>query len=295
MTAMSSPSTAAAASSSGGRPLPGRLRLGVPVLLVALLLLLAPMSSARADEEAPLEFSTDGVTWTSTLEGALFDSDLVLVPGGSASTTLHLRSNAPGPGVLDVAITNVEVSSEQAARAFELSTVLDPESAVTRTHVGLPLTPLAEFGERTRVGPPLEIAPGESAMFTLTIHLAADLGGTEAQNSTVGLDLSILFEDANAAGGDAQGGEQSWPEEQVIPAFPEGEQDAPSERPEHPVAQVPAGQDPTAEGPGPVTTVRDLLAVTGISRGLIYTASGLILLGALFVLLGRRRRDESEQ
>src|SRR5699024_4061226 len=74
------------------------------VVLLLLLLLTSGLVLAAAPpgraESSPLEFSQDGVHWTSRTPTALFRDDVVLAPGGSTTATLHLRSTAPSPGLL---------------------------------------------------------------------------------------------------------------------------------------------------------------------------------------------------
>jgi hypothetical protein len=284
--------TATSSTHPVARRVMGRPRISVAVLLTALLLLFAAVPSARADE-SPLEYSTDGITWTSTPQAALFDTDLVMVPGGSTSVTLHLRSNAPSTGVLDLALTNVRVSGQEAAEAFGVSATTDGGTGVDAAGVVLPRTAFGELGERTRVGPPLELEPGQSARLTLTIDLAADPGGTGAQNSSIGLDLSIVLQDASAVGGAGPGTGQEGPGELVIPAFPsaDGDRDGQSS----PTGTAPtAGQTATAGTDGSDADGRGLLAVTGIARSMIIVALVMTLCGGLLLLIGRRRREAQE-
>lgn len=129
------------------------------VLLLTLVLALASIMPSHADER-PLEFSLDGVHWTSAPSAALFGEDVVLVPGGSATATLHLRSIASSPGMLDVSLTNVQISTADAGRAFGLAVLTEAGAGVEGVGVGLPWTRFADLTDSTPLGPPVRLDPG---------------------------------------------------------------------------------------------------------------------------------------
>lgn len=270
----------------------GRRRLAPPVAAalaaLAVLLLLAPVPAARADTRL-LEFSRDGLTWSSTPQEALFDADLVMAPGASTRATLHLRSLAPSAGVLELALTDVRASGEDAGRAFWVAasaTAVASTTGLDAAAGGLSRTRVGDLAERTPVGPRIELAPGQSARLTLTIGFAGVPEGTGARRSSIGLGVSIVFQDARAAAGagpgraPAPGASVPWTTDaQVVPAFP-----APGDRPGH-AEPAGAAAPPTGEG-------RALLALTGIARSLIIAAVAVTLCGGLLMLLARRRQED---
>lgn len=240
-----------------------------PVALLLLLLLLsgglilAAAPPGRA-ESSPLEFSQDGVHWTSRTPTALFRDDVVLAPGGSTTATLHLRSTAPSPGLLELSLTNVRFSAEEAGHAFGVEVRTDPGRGAGDAGAGLPRTRLADLTEGTPVGPPLRLAPGQTARVLVTIDLAPTTESAGAQSTAVGLDLALGFRDAVAGGAD----------------------DESSAAPSSPAVTIPAtaapGQEASAPSPGP-------LAVTGFTRTVVgVVAIGLIVAGLLLLVLGRR-------
>lgn len=275
--------------------------LGALIAAVVAAVLLGPAPSAHA-LDGRLEFSQDGTTWVSTSPEALFDGDVVLVPGSSATATLHVRSTAETPGVLATALTNVRTSDEAAEEYFGVQASTDAGTGADGTGVGLERTRVADLGEHTLVGPVLTLEPGQSAQFTLTIDLDLRPDGTGAQNSAIGLDLAISFTDVAGAGdgggghddgldGALDGGKAGMPggespggehgevlnPPQIIPAFPAG-----AEPPLPGASSAP----PTAVDPG--APARGFLAITGIARSAIITGIAVTLLGGLLLVASRR-------
>lgn len=267
-------------------------------MLIAMVsaLLLGPIPSAHA-LDGRLEFSTDGATWTSAPPTSLFDSGVVLVPGGSVSSTLHMRSTAQTPGVLVAALTNVRVSDESAEKYFGVRATTDAGTGVDGVGVGLDRTAVTDLEDFTPIGSPLTLAPGQSARFTLTIDLDFRPGGTGAQNSAIALDLALSFTDAAAVpsgGGSLPGGQdgEDLNPPQLIPALPAPAGQHPSAGTDGTRAAASgAAVDPAASSG--TTADRGTLAVTGIARSAIIAAAALTLLGALLLALSRRARDRS--
>lgn len=254
------------------------------VIAMVAALLLGPVPAAHAVDDR-LQFSTDGTTWTSAPPESLFHSGVVLVPGGSVSSTLYVRSTAQTPGVLSAGLTNVRVSDESAEKYFGVRATADIGTGTDGAGAGLDRTAVSDLEEYTRIGLPLTLAPGQGAQFTLAIDLDLRPDGTEAQNSAIGLDLALSFTDASAASGNGGGpsgeagdGELNPP--QIIPAMPaSGEQDP------HGALDAPAAAAPAAE----TAPDRGALAVTGFARSLVTAATVTTLLGALLLGISRRR------
>lgn len=261
------------------------------VIAMVAALLLGPVPAAHA-MDGRLQFSTDGTTWTSSPPESLFHSGVVLVPGGSVSSTLYLRSTAQTPGVLSAALTNVRVSDESAEKYFGVRATSDAGTGIVGAGAGLDRTAVADLEEYTRIGSLLTLVPGQSAQFTLTIDLDLRPYGTGAQNSSIGLDLALSFTDASAAPGGQDGlpggtddGEPDPP--QVIPALRAPEDQQPS----GPSNAAPPSTDADVDaGAG---ADRGALALTGIARSAIITAFTLTLLGALLLSISRHRGDRS--
>lgn len=246
------------------------------VLLLTLVLALASITPSHADER-PLEFSLDGVHWTSAPSAALFGEGVVLVPGGSATATLHLRSIVSSPGMLDVSLTNVQISTADAGRAFGLAVLTEAGAEVEGVGVGLPRTRFADLANSTPLGPPVRLDPGQSARYVLTIDLESLPHEADAQATAISLDVAIAFRDATVTGGaGSTPGPISPP--MVLPVLgPDAVQEP---RPEQLATSEALGSDSAGA-----------LAVTGFARTVVLLAATGMIGGGLLLLLAARRRE----
>jgi LPXTG-motif cell wall-anchored protein len=262
----------------------------------AALLLLAHTSTATA-QPGLLEFSRDGSTWTTAPSSPLFDRDVVLVPGGSATATLHLRSTAPTAGELSLALAEVTASDEWAAQSFALQIDVAVREGEGTLDGGLPRTRFSDLEEGSRLGSPVHLAPGEDVTLTVTIALDGHAAGNRSQNSAIDLDLRVGLTEALASGGSephegastGHGSKESTA--QVIPVLGTGnstghvDQQATTGHGAEP--SVVEGASTPSQGPG-------LLAVTGAAaQGMALAALAALLLGLVMLLISRRRREET--
>ena len=261
----------------------------------ALLLSLMLMPVATADGDH-LEVSLDGLSWSSSLPDALFADDILLVPGQSVTTELHLRSTAPTAGVLELALMNISASDEWAAQSFGFQVELAEGRGDDTLGGGLPRTRFADLEEGTRLGSPVHLEPGEAVALTLTIDLDARATGNHSQNSAIGLDLVVSFVDVLASGigetdEDARvdhGREAAL--ERVIPVFgPESS----AAHPEPHSSTEHTKERSTSNDPGAQNRDRGVLAVTGSpAMGVFIGSLAVLLLGAVLLLISRRRTQE---
>ena len=243
-----------------------------------------------------LEVSLGGVSWSSSLPDALFADDILLVPGQSVTTELHLRSTAPTAGVLELALMNISASDEWAAQSFGFQVELAEGRGDDTPGGDLPRTRFADLEEGTRLGTPVHLEPGEAVALTLTIDLDARATGNHSQNSAIGLDLMISFVDALASGigetdEDARadhGREAAL--ERVIPVF--GSENS-AAHPEPHSSTEHTGERSTSNDPGAQNRDRGVLAVTGSpAMGMFIGSLAVLLLGAVLLLISRRRTQE---
>lgn len=265
----------------------GRTLLGIAIAFILLAFSTITTPPAHA-EEPPLEFSADGTTWTSAPPAALFGDDVVLVPGGSVTAALHLRSIAPTPGILEVSFTNVRISSAEAGRAFGLGAITEVGTGDDAAGVGLPRTRFADLIDDTPAGPPITLVPGQSARFLLTIDLEPDPHEASTQATGVSLDVALAFRDAAAV----QAPEPSSaprPPSQVIPMIAsDPEQPSPPGRA--------AGSFPTTEEGSATAPYPGFLALTGVTRTVfLVVATGMIAGGLLLLLAARGRKRDHER
>lgn len=274
------------------RDLPNHRLLAV-VIAALLGLVIVPAAYAQGDS---LEVSLDGTSWSRTLPDALFEDDILLVPGESVSTRLHLRSAAPTTGVLEAELKNVSTSDDEAAGSFgfQIEAVEGRNDGVAVG--GLPRTRFADLDEGTRLGAPLRLEPGETVTLVLTIDLDEAAAGNGSQNSSIGLDLALTFTDALAVSGASGGGSSSGHghgtvPEHVIPVLGAGQSATPATQ----EGSSGGGAEPTVlEDPRTLSTHRGLLAVTGTSAlGVLVIAGAALLAGGALRLHSRRRAQET--
>lgn len=262
-------------------------------LAMVLTLLAMPAATAKGHH---LEVSLDGVSWSSSLPDALFEDDIVLVPGQSVTTELHLRSTAPTAGALELALKNISASDEWAAQSFRFQVELADGRGGEALGGVLPRTRFADLEDDARLGSPVHLVPGETVALTLTIDLDDHASGNHSQNSAIGLDLVVTFVDALASedgepgeDADVDQGHDAAPE-RVIPAF-DSETSASHADPHSSTDH--AGDRATSDEPSAQSRDRGLLAVTGSpAMGMFIGGLAILLLGAVLLLISRRRPRE---
>ncbi|MGO1399572.1 MAG: hypothetical protein ACTHVO_14350 [Brevibacterium yomogidense] len=236
--------------------------------------LIAPAPAASADT-GPMEYSEDGVLWATTPPASLFEDDIVLVPGASATETVHLRSLAETPGILQLSVLNVAASTDAAAEAFGVIIV---ESSGDGAHIAPERYSIAELSAADVTTSGIRIDPGETVEISVTVDIDAEVTDSVAQHTAVDLDLALRVIDA------AGGGEESS-EHAARPAAPETDTGARTA----PAAST--GQGGTAFAAPEAGHPRSGdLAMTGIQRGLFLLTGTVLAMGVLFAVLGRIRR-----
>src|SRR5699024_8824842 len=220
-----------------------------------------------------LEFSQDGVLWSAAPPNALFEEQIVLVPGDSASTTLHLRNIAGSTGVLRLGLDSAEVAGEDAAEAFGITVVLTSRNAETdvpeRRAVGGLEPGLAPAGEA-------RIAPREAVAITVIVDLDAAVTGQVAQSSVLHLGLTLPRAEAT----DAPGGAPTV----TVPLLPGGGEPGADGAASAPPAAPSSSTHPADH------EVSGFLARTGIGRGLLLLTGTVLFLGGLLAAAGHRLR-----
>ena len=264
--------------------------------LIGGLIILSPVGAHALGDQ--LEFSTDGTSWSSLPPDSLFDTGVVLVPGDSATATLHLRSIAPTPGALGVALTDVRSAGPDAARHFGVSAMVDAESGGEASEIGMPRISFAELAAHSWAGPQIILEPGQSVEIVLTVDFAHRSGSTGGRNSSVNLSLAVSFADARGPHGGGSGDDaESAPVHVAIPLSPSGDGEGSSSAP---VAEtgtgmprlLPAEEPTAADHYGRVLGVPGLLARTGIDlRGMLLVTLAIIVAGSLLYTACREREE----
>lgn len=264
----------------------------IGVAMATALILVAPTGGHA--HGGPLEFSTDGTSWSSRAPDALFESGVLLVPGDSATATLHVRSAAGTTGVLEVRLVEVWSAGPDSAEHFGVSAVVDAGTGVDVSGAALARTSVAELATRTGACRQVTLAPGQSIEMALVIDLEPDPGGTGGRNGSVNLRLAVTFQDAGAVGGDAGG---TTPIPVTIPLSPLGDDEQPSSGPgtgreTGGSTQIPTDAPLSADDTGPAPGLPGLLARTGMDlRGMILATLVTIVGGSLLSAARRRKKQ----
>lgn len=158
---------------------------------VALVLIVAGVVAPAAAANDSVLLSRDGVTFTPTLGGGLFDGAGSLVPGHSVSESLWVRNPSTSPAALRVSIRNLPSTSKVFADGVSLSSVdsLSGSSAISQS--------LSRLGACEVVSSAPSVAAGGTVKLTLTFTMA-DLTAMVGQTDRASLDLMVAMKDASA-------------------------------------------------------------------------------------------------
>lgn len=160
-------------------------------LIVAVVLLVAPAAHASpADAPVnPVQFSTDGIVWSSSYTGALF-AGVLLVPGGSAERSFYVRNGAAEPAQLRVTLYDVATTDVDLAAATSISTstptLAGATVALTDAH------PCATLSQG-------QVLPAGGSVRLDNLAQFADMNGTSGQGHQVSFKLAISLSSTDAA------------------------------------------------------------------------------------------------
>lgn len=161
------------------RPAGRRRRAAACAAGVAAFLAAGVSPAAAADNY--LEFSLDGMAYSTTASGPVLSESFTYNPGASSTSFLWIRNTSSEPASLSTAAVMVRSAAELDGY-LGLSAGMEP--ALSNR------SPLGSEGTCTDVGQPWNIAPGESRKLNLAVDLSA-----EAPNSTMNrtADVDLLF------------------------------------------------------------------------------------------------------
>ncbi len=157
--------------------------------VAAAVLVLASLGVAEPSYATPLgmEFSTDGITYSPSLTGPLFNGIALLVPGDSQSASFWVRNVSGSAGYLRVVLSDVIASSTVIADEI---TVRSSTPATIGTAV--PLSSAAPC----RVLVEGDFVPSGSAVKVTATLALGNLTGTAGQKDTASMSLGIGMSDA---------------------------------------------------------------------------------------------------
>ncbi|MET4782607.1 hypothetical protein [Glaciihabitans sp. UYNi722] len=160
------------------------------VTLAVIVMLGAGIAPASAATDSVL-LSRDGIHYSTSLSGGLFDGAAALIPGHSVSTELWIKNPTAAPASVRVSVQGVNASSPAFATGVALSTA---SSLVAAKASAEPLVDVRRCDVLTSVP---RLAPGAVMQIALTFTMD-DMVGTVAQTDSVGLDLLVALRDAQA-------------------------------------------------------------------------------------------------
>lgn len=157
-----------------------RVRSGAIAALAGLALAAAGVAvtaaPASADDANPLEYSSDGVSWSTTPLASVFPAGFAFVPGDSLSSTIYLRNNRAVTSSIVVVISDLDVSDTELGQALTLS-------ATDFASGGWASTPIADLRNCTAIMPRRDLAPGEVVSVRIEASLDPSLTGGQAQST----------------------------------------------------------------------------------------------------------------
>jgi len=264
-------------------------------LIVTVVLLVAPAAHAAAPSQ-PVQFSDDGIHWSTSYTGTLFGG-VLLVPGASVDRAFYVRNAASDPAVMSVTLYDVATTDIALATAMSVST-----STPGLAGAAVPVTAASPCATLSRGQ---ILAAGGSIRLDNTVALG-DLSGTvgQAHNVSFKLAVSLSSTDVGAPAPDTcptdfgavvgspdpgtgtgshpvyHHGAAGW-----TPAPPAESTPTPSATPTPPVT-------PTPPDPGLGTLVGNTERFYQENTVAFWLAMAVI--GALLLVLVRRRRSDDD-
>jgi hypothetical protein len=142
---------------------------------LALAATLAGVPAAASVADSPVEYSTDGATWSPVAPAALFPPGTTLAPGTTRSATLFVRATRPGETIVGVFAGNASASDPALLSAAAVSRA---GGAAVALDAGC-----------TEVAPQAVLATGQVLEIPLTVGL--DAGLTSGAGGSLGFDLLL--------------------------------------------------------------------------------------------------------
>ncbi len=153
----------------------GAARFLMSAALIVSALVLAP-TPATAASDLPLEYSLDGIHWSSA-DPALMPDSWRPVPGSTTTTTLHVRSTRAAASRI----------------ALYLGAVESPSSSLVRATTVAGRLAVVGFTEADRCVPLDEatLEPGQAASFSVVVSVSGELDDAQLAPLSFALDASM--------------------------------------------------------------------------------------------------------
>lgn len=151
--------------------------------------LISAPTAAQALPTQVVQFSGDGIHWSDSLGRELF-SGVILVPGGTATGAFYVRNGAVEPAILRITLADVSTNNIDYANGLSISSSTPgAPGASVPVSAAQPCYTLAQG---------LRLASGDSTRIDTTATLA-DLSGTAGQGGVVSFVLRISLSSTDAA------------------------------------------------------------------------------------------------
>jgi hypothetical protein len=161
----------------------------VLVATAALVLGTGAISASAAPSSDPLEYSTDGASWSPVPPSTLFDPSFRLSPGDTIHSVLYIRSTRSEPITLSAGIDGVTSDNTDLSRALTISASVQGSAGVNSTLDKL--TTCSRAGGTT-------ITQGQAVPISVALALSPSLKGAQAQKARVAFDLNLDLSDVGA-------------------------------------------------------------------------------------------------
>lgn len=162
-----------------------RWRIGLPVVMLAAALTMAPQASYAAGGD--LTVSTDGVTFVESSSGPVFTGIDKLVPGDSDTSTLYVRNTGEDAGYLRIVIGDVSFTDLDYANALTVSASINGAAG--------PAIPFSLADPCWVLLEGTVLNPGQTVSIDAELALA-NLDGTRGQGAVATASLIASLSDA---------------------------------------------------------------------------------------------------
>jgi hypothetical protein len=240
----------------------------IAALAFATVVVGAVLPAGAANAAVPIELSTQGVVWNTSLPGGLFDGFAGAVPGDSVTRSFYVKNPTDLSVTMKVRATDVVPGTNNLGQSI---TVL---GAVPGHALAAPVT-LASLTDCATLAPDVVLAGGAVTRVTITLAML-DVSGSLAQAADGGFDVLLTMQD-NAAGAPATSCDGAGVANGGGTANGGGAS-----------TTQPAATGSRASRSGP-------LAFTGVDIVVPIELAILLLGVGLFILIVRRRRKENEE
>ena len=248
-----------------------RVRVALAAILIAILAGTAAatvsVAPAQAADQSPILLSRDGVVWSTTLPGGIFDEFQGAVPGDTVSKAVWVHNPLSEPVTLTVRAINVWGLSSDLGRSVMV------DGAAGSASLPAAVT-LASLTNCATLAPQSIVPPDGSARIALTLTML-DVGSKVAQGTTGGFNVLLTV---------TQGTRHEAPAA-CDPGTPVSS----------PGPAAAGAANPASAAGSIASVISGALAFTGANPAVpLLVGGGLLGIGFLLLVVRRRTREPGE-